>query len=577
MDRYKYHKYKAKYQALVNLIGGSERFRCMIERDGEYQHDAKYHEICQRDDSGNFENKDECMEECKDPYLDMQMKYPQLQESNETDNWIRTINFLIDQGYSVYLKGGSVIGLFVLQFMHESGALNDDTFQAFLELDLIKDWDFTTYIPDTEQDRIMEQLDDWNISLEGTTIKVVRHQPKIMVSDEDPQYEMSIKANDPVSELEIPLTAMKGKFTKGNIRLILTFAKHFFAYKTEEDDIDLSMIKGLISEIPLIVPESEDGLFLVGSEADFDDGGFSPDLLDVIDQMTDNLNEKQLLVCQIKQPDRLFNRLLSKNIKKSNKIFEFLLSLDVDIQGIQWLLNETRLSEIAHEFLSHLSNKLKTELDDVDGLPEKLERYDSYSDLFNQIERFNGIHTYVEHAEKLQTLINKATNDKARANFNNNLEKHRSLFSADPQERLDEHNELAGSIVDSAKTLNIAIDPSSDDPSSNDLDRLYSALNSKKFRKKFNYQKVENEYIQELYSAIYDIENRIFRNVNFARLAGVISTSVSEEGKILIRSMFSKIGEPYRLFELIDKLFRHYTKQPKTGTKANLIAILKQV
>jgi len=263
----------------------------------------------------------------------------------EALNWINFIKKLIGLGCDVYAKGGSVLGLQILQMFKD----NNNTFNEIMELKLIKDWDFTmcTYQngKSCNIDMLIETAKRYNIIKEGETITVLRMKENIRVWDEA-LFEISIKETDPLSELELPMSTLKIKLTEENINYLFELAEIFYMAELDLND-NVSEIMGLVNKFDIIIPEHENGYFKVNGN--FDSGGLSVALLELINLVSTNQNERQFLVAQIKQPDRMFYRLLGKNKDKAIRIENFLKKYDAAKPS--WLLNVDHIDELVHEFV----------------------------------------------------------------------------------------------------------------------------------------------------------------------------------------------------------------------------------
>lgn len=261
--------------------------------------------------------------------------------SSEASNWISFIKKLIDLDCDVYAKGGSVLGLQILQMFKD----NTNVFNEIMELKLIKDWDFTMCTIKNGKSCNVNMLIDlakrYNIIKEGETITVLRMKDNIRVDDEA-LFEISIKETEPLSELELPMSTLKIKLTNENIDNLFELAKIFYL-----SDSNITEIMYLVNKFDIIVPEHENGYFKVNNN--FDSGGLSNVLLGLINYSSTNQNERQFLVAQIKQPDRMFYRLLGKNKDKAIRIENFLNKYSVTKPS--WLLNVDHIDELVHKFV----------------------------------------------------------------------------------------------------------------------------------------------------------------------------------------------------------------------------------
>ena len=116
----------------------------------------------------------------------------------EVNLWIQFIEEMIDDGYEVYAKGGSILGLQLMKmFIIDS---KDDLslteiLDNIINLKLIKDWDFTSCVPKNQQDFVMEKAKNYGIIKEGETIIVLRMKDCVKIGNEA-LFEISIKEDD---------------------------------------------------------------------------------------------------------------------------------------------------------------------------------------------------------------------------------------------------------------------------------------------------------------------------------------------------------------------------------------------
>ena len=102
----------------------------------------------------------------------------------------------------------------------------------------------------------------------------------------------------------------------------------------------------------------------------------SKDMLDLIDTFitTNKLdkNIKQFLICHIKEPKRLYFRLLSKNLPKAEKIHKFLSAnnLLLDKHKPNWLLNYELIKKLVKLITIAIHDKIMIEYNNsgIDGV-----------------------------------------------------------------------------------------------------------------------------------------------------------------------------------------------------------------
>ena len=233
--------------------------------------------------------------------------------------------FLHDENLSLYLKGGSVIGIYLLK------NINFNLYDAFNQLNLINDYDFIL----ESSDPMVNQLGkEFGIFLYVNTLKL-----QILRRYDSNLIELSICKKD--DQLELPMTAMKCKITNDNYKLFLLFLyKLKYKFLTKED---LKFLK----DIYIHIPEHKNGIF-INIESNI---YLSNDIKNIINHITTNKNEKQCLYHLVQNPSHL-SRLKWKNWDKSNKIKAFYHLYLNDLPS--WLLNDTIIN-LVDDFILHLN------------------------------------------------------------------------------------------------------------------------------------------------------------------------------------------------------------------------------
>ena len=107
------------------------------------------------------------------------------------------VNDLLEEGYEVYLKGGTVLGLKILKMIYD--LYSEDNFERyfndFLELDLIRDWDFVAYTGVPIEEDLKEKLNKmaYKYSLVPRAKTFVLYQTKYPIKLNDQAlFEISI-------------------------------------------------------------------------------------------------------------------------------------------------------------------------------------------------------------------------------------------------------------------------------------------------------------------------------------------------------------------------------------------------
>jgi len=300
---------------------------------------------------------------------------------SEILTWINFITELLENNYKIYIKGGNVIGLKVLELANQ----------------FIKDWDFYMVInDDKDYNQIKLISEKYNIHNEGQTLIILRKKHYVKI-DNEALFELSIKYNERFSEFEIPLSTMKIELTKDNICYLESLINYFI-----KKDNDSNKLSNMMKQFPIYIYPADNGLFQIDNNS-FDQGDISNDLLNIIKQVDDNINIQQFLISHIKQPDRLFIRLLQKNLLKSNKI--------KDILGIQdWLLNEMAIHNIINKFMILLSKKLNEIYsvyeDDIDKILEIINKQDNKNKIKSENNLIDLLQKYVNDIDLIFINVN---------------------------------------------------------------------------------------------------------------------------------------------------------------------------
>jgi len=255
------------------------------------------------------------------------------------DKFIKEI--IKNENIDVYIKGGNVIGLQVLKIIYDKYK-NDDInfkkyFKQFLELKLIKDWDFASYTKKNITEEYRTKLD--KIAKKNNLVPrakrfILYQTKKPILTDNKALFEIAILENDcgGYSCMEIPLTTMKMRINEFNIKYIFMLAKIFHTDIENIENInniDFNLLKRLISKITVTIHPCKNGFY--NDFNNIDTGNLSDDMIKFIKKYSEiNKNLPQFLITHIKDPYRLLYRLTEKNIPKTNKIQSFLLSMDND-------------------------------------------------------------------------------------------------------------------------------------------------------------------------------------------------------------------------------------------------------
>lgn len=347
-----------------NLIGG--KYFCNPNTN-------KYEQIClpQLEDKSSvsnnnfFKTKTECENECEDKFINIQLKKSNL--FKESVQFYLFIKDLINKEHmKIYIKGGNVIGLAVLKLIYDKYKDDDikfaSTFKKFLSMELIKDWDFTAYTNDKDTDeKYRAKLDKmaakYKLVPRAKTFILYQTKVPILVYNKALFEIAIIPADTPYSKMEIPLTTMKVQVNEHNLKYIFIMAKNFYSYKTKSMEIDLNIIKKVISMTNIIMHPCKNGLYDPGNK--IDTGDLNYDLTEFIHKFTsENKYWTQFLITQLEDPYRLVYRMPEKNLKKTDHINQFIKTNLPMTAKPDWLLDTKKASGILERFIYKLGSKL---------------------------------------------------------------------------------------------------------------------------------------------------------------------------------------------------------------------------
>lgn len=349
----KYIKYKGKY---LEAKGG-ERHTCVPSKP--------YLKICIPDLKGHYKSKESCMNDCENKYINHNLIKAHIR------NECIVFKFFIkditqNEDIDVYVKGGNSIGLELLKMIYNKYKNNDEKFKScfnkFLELNLIKDWDFASYTKNNKKidDVYHKKLDNiakkYKLVPRAKTFILYQTYKPILI-DNTALFEISVLDSDAYSNLELPMTTMKVKVHEHNLKYIFMFAKSFLTYKTIGEEIDLDIIKKMIAKTNIIIHPHKDGLYDPGNK--FDKGELNDDLVAFIDNFADKDKKiTQFLITHIQDPFRLLYRLPEKNIPKTIKIKNFIRTELDETKMPSWLIDTDKIIDLINLFAIELGKKL---------------------------------------------------------------------------------------------------------------------------------------------------------------------------------------------------------------------------
>jgi hypothetical protein len=384
----------------------------------------KFSDICIKNTDGKYKSKDACINDCEHKYIDNELI--KINIKHETQPFYLFIkDIIVNEKIDVYLKGGNVLGLKILKMIYEKYK-NDDikfkkVFDKFLELDLVKDWDFSAF---TKNNKVItpeyrKHLDKvaskYKLVPRASTFILYQTRKPILL-EEKPLFEISVVDSDNYSKLELPLTTMKIKFNQYNLKYVFMFCKSFLAYKQKSEQFDFNIIKRMLNKINILVYPSRNGLYNVNiNDKDFDKGKLNDDIIKFIKTFAEyDKNLPQFLATHIEDPFRILYRLIEKNIKKNDNIKEFLKDElnKSDINNQNWLFDSEFIKTSIRLFCKKLGEELRKQYinNGIEGVEAFLEGVS-----FNRIEGDYNMLTD-EGIELLKSifgkLINEITKDK---------------------------------------------------------------------------------------------------------------------------------------------------------------------
>lgn len=310
-------------------------------------------------------------------------------------------------GISVYVKGGTPLGIDVLKRSIDHGF-------GSLELDLIRDWDFLAIIetkqkfqeciknydamkpffqkkvtprlktdesssiqsesnveafrkknkeinlsdneiaPCLKLHEIMRIAKHHRINKEGTKMIIIRRKDCVKICD-DAFFEMVIKTEDSLSEIELPLTTMKIQLTRKNYRYLIFLSRLILMHNKYNINLNkhIDMVKFILNKIKIIIqPHDNDG-FLKTNELTYDASSLSPTIQNILEKKLSDYNDRQFIASQFIHPDSIFYRLFNKNIPKSEKIRIYFKTNQ--IKEPSYLININRAKRVIKIFIDALS------------------------------------------------------------------------------------------------------------------------------------------------------------------------------------------------------------------------------
>lgn len=339
---------KLDISIINNQIGG--KYNCFYKN--------KFDEICKQHKNGKYNSKKICIDDCETQYIHHQVLIGKLKY--EASKFFLFIKELIENGMEVYIKGGNVLGLKILRLIYKNYKNSDNFeyyFNKFLELNLIKDWDFIAYSKKKLTDEYKKKIDiiavKYKLILRAKTF-ILYQISKPKMTDGKALYEIAIydyDAKSLFSQLEIPLTTMIMRVDKYTLKYVFMFSKCFL-----EKSFDTSLMKRLSSKIHVTIHNYENGMYKANK---LDTGTLNGDMIKfILKYKKYNVNLPQFLITHTQDLTRMILRLIEKNIPKTEKINNFLINVIKYKKKPQWLIDTKFIIEIINKFTKDLGNKL---------------------------------------------------------------------------------------------------------------------------------------------------------------------------------------------------------------------------
>jgi len=309
-----------------------------------------------------------------------------------------------------FLKGGFVIGFKLIQLICYQAKLQLSQLnqkQIILDtLEFIRDFDIAMCIDTDNNQNYQIELDNFlsndivsnYFRKEGQVVIVLRDKNNLKTKSNPLEsfIELSIKnCKSPhdlshLVDLEIPMTSMLIQINLENIKLVFQIIKSYYLLQNNLD-FDENFYSILINQINLLQIQIHKttpiGLFDITQSSYLDrNKKFSDQMIRIINKSSEQIellipeiiNTKSInpesinpesinpesinpesikifLASGMTQPDRLFIRLINKNIPKSLRCEKLLEKYNIDINTIDWLLNPDVLIKIINIFLTNLS------------------------------------------------------------------------------------------------------------------------------------------------------------------------------------------------------------------------------
>jgi hypothetical protein len=204
---------------------------------------------------------------------------------------------------------------------------------------------------------------------------------------------------------------MKVKVHQFNLKYIYMFAKSFLAYKNNKEDFDFDILKHMLDKISIKIHPHKKGLYDVGEKKErYDKGVLNNELLNFINKYDDfDKNFPQFMITHLEDPYRMLFRLIDKNIKKSEKIKDFIKNVMKDKPNQTWLFDSKWLLDKIKVFMKDLGEKIHniyiTEYYNNNFLEKSLEKVSKFLEGINFGRTEIELDNFSEDGRKLLNLM----------------------------------------------------------------------------------------------------------------------------------------------------------------------------
>lgn len=322
--------------------------------------------ICLPDSStGRYYSKKDCIARCEHRYITQRLISNKL--AYETTMFKDFLEELSYREFDIYVKGGSVLGLKLLQMLYHTypGPEFVTHLAEFLKLNLLRDWDFSCYTKQRITSEYRHQLDKIasKYHLVPRAIRFILYQLRYPTRiDGEAMFEVSLLESDNRLDLELPMTTMKIKINETNLLHIFLLALMFSPkHCCSVNDLDIDAIKHILDSLEVIVEPSSKGYFIIDPMTPLQTGDISPGMLQFIRGFTKSRNLQQFLITQWIEPNRMLYRLFEKNIPKAQRIRSFCEQHNITKMNTAyntWLFHPDKMKTLVSRFCVSLGNTL---------------------------------------------------------------------------------------------------------------------------------------------------------------------------------------------------------------------------